>query len=93
MNTQRLPIVNFRSVAGIAYMCDLEKLAIACGFDGSLAIDDLNLLGASVAETLSQFPDEDLCATVGSFSVQQRAEIRRRASRRACGRSYPKATA
>jgi hypothetical protein len=91
---QKLPIVNFRPVAGIGDPRDWEKLAIACGFDELLALDDLNLLGASVAETLSQFPDEDLCATVDSFSERQKTELRQRASKRACSRAYViKATA
>jgi hypothetical protein len=90
-NPQKLTTVCFRPVVGTGDPRDWEKLAIAAGFDELLASDDLNLLGASVAETLSQFPDEDLCATVDSFSERQKTDLRRRASRRACSRSYLKA--
>ena len=92
-NPQKLPTVCFRPVVGTGDPRDWEKLAIAAGFDELLALDDLRLLGESIAETLKEFADQDLIAVVDSFSVQQKTDLRRRASRRACSRSYLKAQA
>jgi hypothetical protein len=89
-STQRLPVVNFRPVSGAGTSAVWHAVAIAAGFADTLCNDDLDLLGLCVAESLSEFADEDLASIVRSFSELQKRDIRRRASRRACGRSYPR---
>jgi hypothetical protein len=92
--SQRLTTVNYAPATGSREFW--QSLSIAAGFVDTLCVDDLSLLGKSVADEIEKAwkcpignSESELLPKIAALDEAAKTDLRRRASRRSCGRAYP----